>query len=84
MHDSFTMLSDFSYGLHACNFVTFSGTDRSNFVQMSNSLENYPTPFNDATNMFAAAKVHWIYFGDTPDITPEDLAINMASSGYYR
>jgi len=60
------------------------GTDRSNFVQMSSSLENYPTPFNDANSMFTNAQVHWTYFDDTPDITPEDLAINMASSGYYR
>ncbi|XP_054752094.1 protein DD3-3-like [Lytechinus pictus] len=60
------------------------GTDRSNFVQMSNTMENYPTPFNDANSMFADAEVHWIYFTNNPSqVTPEDLAINMASSGYY-
>ncbi|XP_072175305.1 protein DD3-3-like [Diadema setosum] len=57
------------------------GTDRSNFVQMQNALDNYPMPFNDANSMWTGAQVHWTYMNRNP--TAEDLAINMASSGYY-
>uniref|UniRef100_A0A0B7ADP4 Protein DD3-3 n=2 Tax=Arion vulgaris TaxID=1028688 RepID=A0A0B7ADP4_9EUPU len=58
------------------------GTDRSNFVEMSDRSSNFPTPF-EQTKMWSSIKVEWIYFGKT-DISAQNLAINMASAGYYR
>ncbi|XP_078001277.1 protein DD3-3-like [Glandiceps talaboti] len=60
------------------------GTDRSNFVQMNDALENYPVPYESST-MWSSAKVAWIYHSDDPaSVDMKDLAVNMASSGYYR
>ncbi|XP_071805956.1 protein DD3-3-like [Asterias amurensis] len=59
------------------------GTDRTNIVQMLNQLDNYPMPFEQST-MWTEATVKWIYFQDTPNITPKDLAVNIASSGFYQ
>lgn len=61
----------------------FSGTDRNNFVQTPNAIENYPLPF-EQSNIFQNAKLHWIPYNVNGDLSPEDLAVNMASSGYYR
>ncbi|CAG5125431.1 unnamed protein product [Candidula unifasciata] len=58
------------------------GTDRSNFVELSDRSSNFPTPFEN-TQLWKNVKVEWIYFGKN-DISPQDLAINMASAGYYR
>ena len=67
-----------------CMYVfCHAGTDRNNIVQLLDALENYPMPFSSADSMWSDAQVHWIYFDDTPNISPEDLAINLASSGYY-
>lgn len=59
------------------------GTDRNNFVQTPNAIENYPLPF-EQSNIFQNAKLHWIPYDVNGDLSPEDLAVNMASSGYYR
>ncbi|KAH9496348.1 Protein DD3-3 [Bulinus truncatus] len=58
------------------------GTDRSNFVEMSDRSQNFPTPF-ELSSLWPNVKVAWIYFNKI-NISPKDLAINMASSGYYR
>ncbi|XP_070559547.1 protein DD3-3-like [Ptychodera flava] len=60
------------------------GTDRSNLVQINEALENYPLPYENST-MWSAAKVVWIYHSNTPNsVVAKDLAVSMASSGYYR
>lgn len=60
----------------------FSGTDRSNFVEIGERDGNFPTPF-EQTQLWNNVEVLWIYFMKK-NITPMDLAINMASAGYYR
>lgn len=57
------------------------GLDRNNLVQISNLNENYPLPMEE-TSMWSAAEVFWIHHGKT-GVSPKDLAVNMASSGYY-
>merc|ERR1719233_1195990 len=57
------------------------GTDRSNIVQMKDRLDNYPLPFEEST-MWTDAEVKWNYL-DAQTLAPMDLAVNMASSGYY-
>ncbi|KAK6176567.1 hypothetical protein SNE40_014828 [Patella caerulea] len=59
-----------------------SGSDRHNIAQMADRNENYPVPFEKST-MWDNAEVKWIYHGLT-SISKKSLAINMASSGYYR
>ena len=51
-------------------------------VQIANASENFALPF-EQTNMWSDAEVKWIYFGK-PGIGAGDLAVNIASSGYYR
>ncbi|XP_055882286.1 protein DD3-3-like isoform X2 [Biomphalaria glabrata] len=58
------------------------GTDRSNVVELSDRSQNFPTPF-EYSQLWKSVEVAWIYFNKTK-ITPQDLAINMASAGYYR
>ncbi|XP_048739300.1 protein DD3-3-like isoform X2 [Ostrea edulis] len=58
------------------------GTDRSNIVQIADLNDNFPMPF-ERTTMWANANIRWIYHGKT-DISPENLAVSMASAGYYR
>ena len=57
------------------------GTDRSNMVQTSDDNSNFPLPF-ERTTMWENANVVWAYHGNT-NMDAEDLALNMASSGYY-
>ena len=60
------------------------GTDRHNMVQIANPLENYPLPFENTT-MWEGATA--LYCGDqTAPIKPnkKQLAVLMASAGYYR
>lgn len=57
------------------------GTDRNNIVQTRDAIENYPLPFEEAT-LFTNAKIVWTP-EDYEGASAEDLAINMATSGYY-
>jgi len=61
------------------------GTDRSNIVQIANRDENFPMPF-DQTNMWENAEIVWSPYklNNNQNPSAQDLAINMASSGYYR
>ncbi|XP_059178656.1 protein DD3-3-like [Physella acuta] len=58
------------------------GTDRSNFVEIGERNGNIPTPF-EQTQLWNNVEVLWIYFMKK-NIQPMDLAITMASAGYYR
>lgn len=58
------------------------GTDRNNMVQMKDLSLNYPLPY-EQTTLWAGATVKWIYSNNT-NIKAQDLAINLASSGFYR
>ncbi|KAL4227006.1 hypothetical protein ACF0H5_014982 [Mactra antiquata] len=58
------------------------GTDRHNIVEIGDLNDNIPLPY-EQTTMWKNAQVVWIYHGKT-DISSKDLALNMASSGYYR
>lgn len=70
-----------------CNIVLncYAGTDRSNIVQIANRDENFPMPF-DQTNMWENAEIVWSPYklNNNQNPSAQDLAINMASSGYYR
>nr|XP_006822468.1 PREDICTED: protein DD3-3-like [Saccoglossus kowalevskii] len=59
-----------------------TGTDRNNFVQMNQALENYPLPYENTT-LWSSVKVVWIYHEES-NVAAKDLAVNMASAGYYR
>lgn len=59
------------------------GTDRSNIVEIPDYMANYPLAF-EAGNMVTDAEVVWSPSNDKPDaMTPKDLAVLLASSGYY-
>ena len=58
-----------------------SGTDRSNVVEIKDLNENYPLPY-ESTTMWENAEIKWIYHG-RKGVKSKDLAINMASAGYY-
>lgn len=58
------------------------GTDRSNIVQIADLNDNFPMPF-ERSNMWNNANIRWIYHGKT-DVSAENLAVTMASAGYYR
>ncbi|XP_013394675.1 protein DD3-3-like [Lingula anatina] len=59
-----------------------TGTDRNNIVQIGVLDENFPLTFNKTT-LWKNAEVKWIYHGKNIN-TPKNLALNMASSGYYQ
>lgn len=58
------------------------GTDRHNVVEIEDSLENYPVPF-ERTTMWDGATA--MYCGHTTPVKPnkKQLAVLMASAGYY-
>jgi len=56
------------------------GTDRNNIVQLLEPDENFPRPF-ESSDFTKNMKVFWSTYGDNTDA--EDLAIQLASSGYY-
>ncbi|GFR70435.1 protein DD3-3-like [Elysia marginata] len=58
------------------------GTDRHNVVEMLARKGNFPVAFEDST-MWDAVQVVWIYHGQK-NLPKSDVAINMASSGYYQ
>merc|ERR1711988_596307 len=53
------------------------GTDRHNFLQMSDSAMNFPVPYENSTFWDMIESVNY------PDATGLDLAIDHATSGYY-
>lgn len=62
-----------------------TGSDRSNIVGLMNRLDNYPLTSTHPANLFNNMKVIWSAYNplNAPP-TPKDLAIQMASSGYYK
>jgi len=60
-------------------------TDRSNFVPVNDTdiERNVPTYAEDLDDKWSNAQVVWTYFDET-GLTPADLYVNLASSGYYR
>lgn len=58
-----------------------SGSDRNNIVEISNSLDNYPLPF-EKSKMFQGATAVWSSL-KLKDPKPEDIAVSLASAGYY-
>ncbi len=68
---------------HPVSVLNSTGSDRSNVVQLSDRLKNYPLSFENTT-MWTNAQVKWIYFQDTPSISAKDLVINLATSGFYQ
>lgn len=59
-----------------------SGTDRNNMVEILDLNENFPVPFEKST-MWERTQVMWAYHG-VINIQPKDLAVDLATSGYYR
>jgi len=53
------------------------GTDRSNLVETLGEVENYPVPFESSTIWAVAESL------TKPAMTAQDLAVNIASSGFY-
>jgi hypothetical protein len=62
----------------------YTGTDRSNLVQIRARDENYPYPY-EQTTFWNNVNVRWSPMGK-PDtsIRKDDLALYFASAGYYR
>lgn len=58
-----------------------SGSDRNNIVETGNSLDNYPLPF-EMSKMFQGATAVWSSL-ELKDPKPEDIAVSLASAGYY-
>ncbi len=60
------------------------GTDRTNMVQSMGPNQNYPLPWeNERTTMFRNAQVIWYHDPAVTNMNSEDLAVALASSGYY-
>ncbi|XP_067684974.1 protein DD3-3-like [Haliotis asinina] len=59
-----------------------TATDRNNLVEIFDRNDNFPIPFERST-MWTGADIKWIYHGKT-SVSAKNLAVNMASSGYYR
>ena len=62
--------------------IVSSGTDRNNLVELNDRGTNFPTPF-EKTKLWNSVSVAWIYHDNT-GISTKDLAVNLASSGYYK
>lgn len=58
-----------------------AGTDRSNLLQMKKLGLSFPLPFEN-TNIWNNSEIVWIHHG-VKNVSSADLAIDMASSGYY-
>ncbi|XP_045164197.2 protein DD3-3-like isoform X2 [Mercenaria mercenaria] len=58
------------------------GSDRNNMAEIGDLNDNFPLPY-EQTTMWKNADVIWMYHGKT-DISSKDLALNIASAGYYR
>ncbi|XP_076469495.1 protein DD3-3-like [Babylonia areolata] len=59
-----------------------AGTDRNNMVQIRDRNDNFPVPF-EQSRMWTNAEIKWIYHGKT-GVQAKDLAVDLASAGYYR
>eukprot|EP00117_Sycon_ciliatum_P002040 scpid46540/ scgid7447/ Protein DD3-3 len=59
------------------------GTDRHNMVEISSADVNYPLPM-ESYGMFKNATIYWRSFGtDKAAFTNQDLAVAMASAGFF-
>ncbi|XP_029634270.1 protein DD3-3 [Octopus sinensis] len=58
-----------------------AGTDRHNIVQSKQAGVSYPLPYGNTT-LWKNSRIVWIYHKETK-IGPQDLALSLASSGYY-
>jgi len=54
-------------------------------AEMQTRDENYPVPY-EQTTIWKNSDIMWIYYRNNNNKMPskEDLAVNMASSGYYK
>ncbi|XP_065830069.1 protein DD3-3-like [Oscarella lobularis] len=59
------------------------GTDRHNIVQAENSLDNFPLPY-ERTTMWKGNAVYCFDNSAPKSIGEKDIAVMMASSGYYQ
>ena len=57
------------------------GTDRHNFLQMAKLDESFPLT---NPSMWEGATVMWAANGHEDKLSPADVAVSMASSGYYQ
>ena len=60
--------------------LVVAGTDRHNFLQMSELDSSFPL---ENPTMFNGATVMWTPHGHESQTPAEDIAVSMASSGYY-
>ena len=65
-------------------FSTLIGTDRHNMVETDGTTENYPKPWEQTTmwdvTLMWKDDMQW---PTTGELSPEDIAVAFASSGYY-
>ena len=73
-------LTPYSLYMYLC--CHFAGTDRSNMVEIGDMNHNYPLPY-ERTTMWTGAEIKWIYHEDM-SVSKEDLALNLASSGFHK
>ena len=57
------------------------GTDRHNMLQMAKLDESFPLT---NPSMWDGATVVWAANGHENELTPANVAVSMASSGYYQ
>jgi plastocyanin len=60
-----------------------AGTDRNNFVQLLNRKSNFPAPFHNQTLFHNADWIWSSHEKGDPDDAAFNLAVSMATSGYY-
>lgn len=65
----------------------FVGTDRNNILGLADRVDNYPLPMEDKRNFLQNANLKWAAGVATNDLSKyaaEDVAVMLASSGYYK
>lgn len=62
-----------------------TGTDKSNVAELADLSENFPVPYENST-LWANTEIIWSphLLNGNAKPSQEDLAVNMASAGYYR
>ena len=64
-----------------------AGTDRNNILGLADRRDNYPLPIEDERSFIQKSTLKWAALVPQNLIatwTPDDVAVMMASSGYYR
>lgn len=63
------------------------GTDRNNILGLAKRLDNYPLPMEDSRNFITQSSLRWaanVNIKDTTKYKNDDIAVMLASSGYYK